>query len=343
VSLFSGDLGETTMPGRLEYTDVTDNTADGLGGGVFQLGWTSVTGGTIAGNTAIRGGGVAGVGWFDSGSLPPGLAELSSVSLTGNQADEGGGVYVMDLPGVGFDAGMALTSCTVSGNSADSGGGIRVGPDTQPSPGFHNVVDCEQTILFGNCADVLGNETAFADTSGLAIFTCSNLDTLGIEGPGTFVLDGPQVLEYPEFCSPAPCYLAPTTAGRFELAASSPDLPPHNACGVLIGALGVGCQIVEAPREDAAPTGVTPALAVGQNPFRGTLSIRYETPEGTEPVLRVYDVRGALVRDLPLGGSSGVATWDGRGRDGGSAPAGVYFLQLVAGTERRSLRVVRLQ
>jgi flagellar hook assembly protein FlgD len=97
------------------------------------------------------------------------------------------------------------------------------------------------------------------------------------------------------------------------------------------------------PREEEAPPVATPALTAGQNPFRGTLSIRYEAPEGTQPVLRIYDVRGALVQDLPLAGSRGTATWDGRGRSGESTPAGVYFLQLVAGSERRSLRVVRMQ
>jgi hypothetical protein len=86
-----------------------------------------------------------------------------------------------------------------------------------------------------------------------------------------------------------------------------------------------------------------PVLAAGANPFRGSLSIRYEAPEGSSPVLRIYDIRGGLVRDLPLAESKGTAVWDGARRDGGPAPAGVYFLQLAAGKERRSLRVVRLQ
>jgi len=105
---------------------------------------------------------------------------------------------------------------------------------------------------------------------------------------------------------------------------------------------GVGIEIVAAPPEET-PAVVLPVLAVDRNPFRGSLAIRYEVPEGIQPTLRIYDVRGALVEDVGLSGSQGVATWDGAMRDGNAAPAGVYFLQLVAGGERRSLRVVRLQ
>jgi hypothetical protein len=208
--------------------------------------------------------------------------------------------------------------------------------------GDHIRVDAEQTILFGNCADLSGSEVAFADTNGLASFTCSNVDVFGIEGPGQSVFNGPQVYQNPEFCSPTPCNFAPTTTGLYELAGSSPNLPTHNSCGVAIGALGEGCSIVEAPREEP-PAVVTPALAVGRNPFRGQLAIRYEAPEGTHPTLRIFDVRGALVRDLPLAGPRGTATWDGRDRSGATSPAGVYFLQLIAGHDRRSLRVVRMR
>jgi len=355
VSLLRGTQGEINVPAKLEYSSVTGNTADGLGGGVFQVGWTSITGGTIAANVAVRGGGIAGVGWFDQVAAaarlpgqpipdpnPPGQASISGVLLTGNSADQGGGLCVIDLPSGGFDVGVALTSSTVSGNAAETGGGIYLSPHLQSLPGDRLRVDSEQTILFGNCADLLGAEVAFTDTAGRVEFTCSNPDTFGIEGPGTWVMNGPQVLQNPEFCSPTPCTLAPTTAGIYMLAASSPNLPPHNACGVLIGALGNGCTIVETPPEET-PAVVLPVLAVDRNPFRGRLAIRYEAPENVQPTLRIYDVRGALVADVALSGSQGIATWDGAGRDGSEAPAGVYFLQLVAGGEHRSLRVVRLQ
>lgn len=87
----------------------------------------------------------------------------------------------------------------------------------------------------------------------------------------------------------------------------------------------------------------TPVLTAVANPFRGPLAIRYAAPEGVIPDLRIYDIRGALVRDLPLTMSKGTVTWDGARENGSQAPAGVYFLQLVAGRERRSIRVVRLQ
>jgi len=334
VSLAYAYVGEfTTQAGRLEGCSLVNNTSSGHGGGAFLYGKTSVTGSMIAGNTAQSGGGVAGWGWdFEE-------ATLTGTLITGNAATEGGGVHVTDE--VGGDVILILSSCTVSGNRADSGGGIYVGPFAGVA-GQHDRLVAEQTILFGNCAAGIGHELAFADTAGIATVTCSNLDTLGVEGPGDLILSGPQALQNPEFCTPVQCTVAPSIGGSYELAASSPNLPAHNACGVLIGARGEGCTIVEIPEEEP-PAVVSPGLAVSRNPFRGQLAIRYDVPDGTEPVLRIYDVRGALVQDIPLAGSSGVATWDGRDRSGGTTPAGVYFLQLVAGGDHRSLRVVRLQ
>jgi hypothetical protein len=308
---------------------------------VFQLLRSSIAGGFIAGNTAQQGGGVAGVFWFDP-AAGIGLATLEGVLISGNSAVSGGGLAVLDYFSGQFDLGLQLTSCTVSGNRAGTGGGVYLSSHALLHPGARIRLDADRTVLFGNCANFLGNEVAFADAAGLAVFTCSNVDVLGIEGPGETVFNGPQVAQNPEFCSPTPCSFAPTTTGLYELAGSSPNLPTHNPCMELIGARGEGCAIVGAPREET-PAVVAPALAAGRNPFRGSLAIRYQAPEGVQPELRIYDVRGTLVRDLPLAGTRGTATWDGLDRSGAGAPAGVYFLQLVAGPERRSLRVVRLQ
>ncbi|HEU4364714.1 MAG TPA: FlgD immunoglobulin-like domain containing protein, partial [Candidatus Krumholzibacteria bacterium] len=71
------------------------------------------------------------------------------------------------------------------------------------------------------------------------------------------------------------------------------------------------------------------------NPFNPTTTISYDVPApGAEVRLRVYDVRGRLVRDLvsefkQAGRYS--AVWDGVDRNGNGVASGVYFAQMRAG------------
>ncbi len=83
------------------------------------------------------------------------------------------------------------------------------------------------------------------------------------------------------------------------------------------------------------------------NPFRPGGEIRFAAPAGMAPVsLRVYDVRGRLLRILAEGASPGAmaaALWNGQGADGEPQASGVYLLQLRAGSETLSRRIVLLR
>jgi hypothetical protein len=78
------------------------------------------------------------------------------------------------------------------------------------------------------------------------------------------------------------------------------------------------------------------------NPFNPLTTIKYDVPVDGRVTLRVYDVRGALVRtlidtDLPRG--SHQATWDGRDASGRGMASGSYFARVEAGGRVETVRM----
>jgi hypothetical protein len=71
--------------------------------------------------------------------------------------------------------------------------------------------------------------------------------------------------------------------------------------------------------------------------------LRYDAPAGSDPVVAVHDLRGALVRMISLGSSAGELVWDLRDGNGNRVPFGTYLLTLSANGERATqvVRVVR--
>jgi hypothetical protein len=75
------------------------------------------------------------------------------------------------------------------------------------------------------------------------------------------------------------------------------------------------------------------------NPFNPSTTIRFAVPAGpSQPYnLRVYDVRGALVRELgagQIGGGTHEARWDGRDRHGEPVSSGIYLYRLQVGAAK---------
>lgn len=74
------------------------------------------------------------------------------------------------------------------------------------------------------------------------------------------------------------------------------------------------------------------------NPFNPTTTIRFVVPGGPPRAysLRIYDVRGALVRELgagTIGGGVHEVRWDGRDGRGATVSSGVYLYRVAAGAE----------
>jgi TolB protein len=97
------------------------------------------------------------------------------------------------------------------------------------------------------------------------------------------------------------------------------------------------------------PTDVTPRVAFGYlgqnypNPFNPTTVIPFELPAASEVLLRIYDLRGRLVRTVlrdrkPEGRSEVV--WDGRDDRGRLVASGPYFYRLGVGSLEESRRML---
>ena len=100
---------------------------------------------------------------------------------------------------------------------------------------------------------------------------------------------------------------------------------------------------VEAGAPGIAAPSVFPARP---NPFVSDTEIAYSLPTASRASLRVYDVRGRLVRvlaDAALPAGVHRARWDGRDASGRTVSAGIYFVKLNAGAFERAERLLRLR
>ncbi len=84
------------------------------------------------------------------------------------------------------------------------------------------------------------------------------------------------------------------------------------------------------------------------NPFNPSTTIRFMVPAGNSRnySLRVYDVRGRLVRELgagPIDAGFHEVPWDGRSQTGGSVGSGIYLYRLEVGHERTTGKMVLLK
>jgi hypothetical protein len=75
---------------------------------------------------------------------------------------------------------------------------------------------------------------------------------------------------------------------------------------------------------------------------RSPLTVRYSLPAGAAVSIGIYDVRGRRVRSLfdgRMGPGEHVLGWNGRIESGRTAPAGVYVVRVMAGSEERTRKV----
>jgi hypothetical protein len=121
--------------------------------------------------------------------------------------------------------------------------------------------------------------------------------------------------------------LQPLHDGHHETDQSTRDVTIINPVGV------------EPP---GVPPNVTALRLAGRNPFRGSAPIRYSLREKGLVSLAIYDVRGALVRQLAHGvqdpGWQDVV-WSGEDRAGRKVAAGIYFLRMQASEFRKTVKL----
>lgn len=96
------------------------------------------------------------------------------------------------------------------------------------------------------------------------------------------------------------------------------------------------------------PPGTTrPGLRLSSypSPSRGLVTLAYGAEGVASVTLRVYDVRGRLLRELPATaptaqGATATIGWDGLDAEGRKVPNGVYYARLESGSHSRSCPVV---
>jgi hypothetical protein len=124
--------------------------------------------------------------------------------------------------------------------------------------------------------------------------------------------------------------------GRLRILSNDPDEPSAD--------IPVTLQVASPTGVETARPGVFVVKLAGGNPARGTVRLRVAPPERGAVDLRVFNVRGALVRALPqrvVDAGFHVLEWDGRDERGGRTASGLYFVRLRAGEDfEPTLRVV---
>jgi hypothetical protein len=79
------------------------------------------------------------------------------------------------------------------------------------------------------------------------------------------------------------------------------------------------------------------------NPANPAVSIRFRASPREQVVVRIFDVRGGLVRELYAGQGTGDwqnLIWNGRADSGQAAASGLYFIRLDNGEQSLKQRVV---
>ena len=151
-----GGIAATQGLSVIRNSTISENTAEGKGGGICADVKMMILGSTISGNTANgndeengKGGGVC--------THEPLMVTNSTIS--GNTAEVGGGIYT------DFDETARIINSTISGNTADRGGGICGGCWVENSMVVKNAVDKVGGGIYGPVSAL--NATISGNTAGI--------------------------------------------------------------------------------------------------------------------------------------------------------------------------------
>jgi len=353
---------------------ITNNSAGDWGGGIYCLDNSnpSLVNVTITDNSAGKGGGIScrfsscpslenvtisensvnynGGGILCSASSP----NLVNVTISGNSADWGGGGIwcVCSSP--------SLVNVTISGNTAiEGGGGIYCGYISNPI-----LVNCmlwndsPQEVYFWEDYDSSSITISYSDIQGgeEGIVTNDNGTVYWLEGN---IDEDPLFVEtgyHPySLLEGSPCIDAgtPDTLGL--------NLPPWDIIGNerIWDGDGDGTAIIDmGAYEYGAPPYVeidedtivqTPGFHLYQNcpnPFNPTTTISYQLSEISKVSLKVYNIKGQLVRTLvddtkPSGQHSVI--WKGTDQKNLSVPSGVYLYRLKTNNKSKIKKMILIR
>lgn len=366
ITITGGNSSATTLPysnvgGALFFQDSTDgpivtncvfrNNEAVAHGGAVHGGFTGVV--TFVDcefieNTAGMSGGGFCCGWGADGVCSPKF--VGCVFLRNSSAEFGGGVS-----GGKYTEGTAtVTDCLFSGNKSNAGGGLK---SKFYQLRVKNCTFIADSALVGgeihcdNSSPKIENSIlAFAlegraiHCNGLSSPLLSSCDVYANAG-GDWMgcLEGQDSVygnfsANPYFCDPA--------SDDFALSQYSQCLPAYSPSGLLVGAFGQGCE-----EPIGVETGVVRAARTvleqnHPNPFNPHTTIAFSIARDTDVELKIYDVRGALVKTLVNDHRNKDhynVRWDGRDDRSRPVASGIYFCRLRAGdvTTTRKMLLLR--
>ncbi|HPF69321.1 MAG TPA: S8 family serine peptidase [Candidatus Krumholzibacteria bacterium] len=351
----SGLPTDGTTTSVLQRVTFTGNSTAGSGGALRIIGGdVLVTGGTFTGNAAGAAGGAIQVN--DASQLTvlrcdfegnaaannggalrcSASAEVfvassrffANVANADSTGDSGGGAVQLESA-----ADVTMAYCTLATNRADGAPATRYGGGIEVTAGTLAVYD---SILWGNTSDaspsVEGEQIRNAGTTSVSHTIVQGLSTFAGNSNS---FGAPQFVDGP--------------GGDLRLTAGSPAIDTGGNAWSIFGITqdldggdrAIGGVADRGAYEFNALSGApdTPmprAYALrgaAPNPFNPQTEIAFEVPTRGQVVLRVYDVKGRIVRTL-LSESleAGVHTvpWNGRDDGGRAVASGVYFVKMTA-------------
>jgi len=109
--------------------------------------------------------------------------------------------------------------------------------------------------------------------------------------------------------------------------------------------IGTVTVVEKDPARSAVPVR-TELLACEPNPFNPVVVARYALAERQRVTLRVFDVRGRMVRELldkDLAAGTYSLAWDGKTDSGSDAVSGIYFIRMEAGRYASARKIALLR
>ncbi len=314
------------------YNIIISNRASSKGGGIgcFIVSSPTISNNTISGNSAIEGGGIC----SGTASKPKIINNIISGNLASGYEARGGGICC-------WYSSPIISNNTIYGNlvaGLDARGSAIYCDDASPTA--ENCI-----IAFNLGADVFSG--AF-DCSGNSEPRLTCCDVYG-NVSGGFGADWVRCIEDqadsngnfwadPLFCD--------TANGDFHIDTLSPCAPESNSCGILIGALDVGCVPTGIPIDnDVLPS----EFALSQNypnPFNPSTIIEYSIPLRANVTITVYNLLGQVVATLvdrvQQAGTHSVI-WEGTDVEGKPVSSGIYFYRIEAGSLTIAKKMVFLK
>jgi hypothetical protein len=132
----------------------------------------------------------------------------------------------------------------------------------------------------------------------------------------------------------------PIADGTYQISVALQDydsLPAYNVPGTLnvtVGPSGTDDEVMPAIEMTAYP-----------NPFTDRMAVRFKAEESSGGMLRIYNVKGELVREIELGIHAGENefNWDGTDNLSRTAPRGLYIFKLSTASSSKTIKSLKLQ